>query len=109
MKDEFFSSVGRISQVVYIVRVILLVALVAVVFKVSTNYFHHDPAHEFLMPLAYFFTIVTSIFATLTILMQSIKRLHDMEKGPMWASLLFVPGLNVLFILYAVAAPSRAK
>lgn len=107
MKDEFFSSVGRINQVVYIVRVLLLVALVAVVFKVSTNYFHHDPDHEFLMPLAYFFTIVAGIFALLTILMQTIKRLHDMDKGPMWAALLFVPGVNVLFMLYAAVSPGK--
>ena len=61
------------------------------------------------MPLAYFFTLVVGIFVLFTILMQSIKRLHDMDKGPMWAALLFVPGVNVLFMLYAAVAPSRAS
>lgn len=107
MKDELFSSVGRIGQIAFIVRVVVSIALVAVVYKVGTDYFHHDEKHAFLMPLAYFFAIVAGVIATLTILMQSIKRLHDIGKGPMWAALVLVPGVNVLFLLYAAAMPSK--
>ncbi len=107
MKDELFSSVGRIGQVAYILRVLVSLALVALVYKVSTDYFHHDEKHAFLMPLAYFFTIVTGIIAVMTILMQSIKRLHDIGKGPMWAALVFVPGVNVLFVLFAALMPPK--
>ncbi len=107
MKDELFSSVGRIGQIAFILRVVVSLALVAVVYKLGTGYFHHDEKHAFLMPLAYFFTIVTLIIALLTIVMQSIKRLHDIGKGPMWAALVLVPGVNLLFLLYAAAMPSK--
>lgn len=108
MKDELFSSVGRIGPVAYIVRVLISLALVVLVYKVSTDYFLHDEKHAFLIPLAYFFTIVMGIIALMTILMQSIKRLHDIGKGPIWAALIFVPGLNILFVLYASVMPSKS-
>ena len=108
MKDELFSSVGRIGRLAFIVRVLVSLALVALVYKVSTDYFHHDEKHAFLIPLAYFFTIVTGIIALMTILMQSIKRLHDIGKGPMWSALVLIPGVNVLFILYAVVMPTKS-
>ncbi|MGC6456193.1 MAG: DUF805 domain-containing protein [Coraliomargaritaceae bacterium] len=107
MKDEFFSSVGRIGPIAYIVRVLICIALVVLVYKVSTDYFLHDEKHAFLVTLAYFFTIVTGVISLLTILMQSIKRMHDIGRGPMWAALLFIPGLNVLFVLYASVMPSK--
>lgn len=107
MKDELFSSVGRIGQIAFIVRVVVSLAIVAIVYKVGTDYFHHDEKHAFLMPLAYFFAIVAGVIATLTILMQSIKRLHDIGRGPIWAALVLVPGVNILFLLYAAVMPSK--
>ena len=107
MKDAFFSSEGRIGQAAFMVRVVVMVALVAAVFYFGIDYFSHDEAHHFLMPLAYFLGIVASVLALFCILMQLIKRLHDMGKGPFWSVLLLVPGVNVLFLLYAAAAPTK--
>ena len=105
--DSFLSSEGRIGQVAFIIRVVVLAAIVALVFKFGIDYFNHDEEHKFLMPLAYFFGIVASIIALLILLMQVLKRLRDMGKGPFWSVLLLVPGLNVLFVLYAAAMPSK--
>ena len=107
MKDKLFSSVGRIGQIAFIVRVLVSLALVALVYKVSADYFHHDEKHAFLITLAYFFTIVAAIIAFTTILVQSIKRLHDIGKGPIWAILVLIPGVNILFFLYAAVMPSK--
>lgn len=107
MKDKFFSSEGCIGQVAFVVRTILLAIFVYAVFHFSIEYFKHDEAHAFLMPLAYFFGIVAAIFASFTLIMQFIKRLHDMGKGPALSILLIVPVLNVLLLLYAAAMPSK--
>jgi len=105
MKDDFFSSVGRIGRIAFILRVLMALVSVLLVYKFSTDYFHHDEKHAFLITLAYFFTIVTAVFALLVIMMQSIKRLHDIGRGSIWAALVFVPGINVLFLLYAAVMP----
>ena len=107
MKDAFFSSEGRIGQAAFILRVVVLIALVAGVFYFGIDHFSHDEAHHFLLPLAYFFGIVASVLALFCILVQLIKRLHDMGKGPFWSVLLLVPVVNVLFLLYAAMAPAK--
>lgn len=105
MTESFFSSEGRIGRLVFTGRVLLLLLLVALVFFLGIRHFSHDEAHGFLMPLAYFFGIVASVFATFTILMNLIKRLHDMDRPVFWSALLFVPGVNVLLLLWAALAP----
>ena len=114
MNDEqFFSSEGRIGGGTLLLRTII--ALVAQALTVAVCVYlldlaHLSPFHEdhaFLMPLFYFFVIVTGIFVLFTVMMQLIKRLHDMGKGPMFAALTFVPGVNVLFLIYAILAPAK--
>jgi uncharacterized membrane protein YhaH (DUF805 family) len=41
-------------------------------------------------------------------LMQLLKRLRDMGKGAYFSLLMLIPGVNVLFLLYACVAPSKA-
>ncbi|ADE54350.1 DUF805 domain-containing protein [Coraliomargarita akajimensis] len=105
MTESFFSSEGRIGRLLFAGRVLLLLLLTALVFFLGIRHFSHDEAHAFLMPLAYFAGVVASVFATFGILMNLIKRLHDMNKPVILSALIFVPGVNVLMVLYASLVP----
>lgn len=107
MKESFLSSEGRIGQVPFILWIVALTVFVYAVFHFGIEYFSHDEDHKFLMPLAYFFGILATVISMMVLLMQTIKRLHDMGKGPFLSVLLIVPGVNVLFLLYAAVAPSK--
>ena len=116
MNDEsFFSSEGRIGGGTLLLRTVMALVAQALTVAVCVYLLHlahlspFDEKHEFLMPLFYFFVIVTSVFVLFTVMMQLIKRLHDMGKGPMLAALTFVPGVNVLFLVYAILAPGKKE
>ncbi|MEO0510363.1 MAG: DUF805 domain-containing protein [Verrucomicrobiota bacterium] len=105
MNQSFLSSEGRISRPIYIVRIVLLALLTAAISKVAIDYFNEWHKGHY-APLGIFVTIVTSIICGFIGMMQLIKRLHDMGKGPFLAVLLIVPGANVLLLLYAAIAPA---
>ena len=116
MNDEqFFSSEGRIGGGTLLLRTIIALfaqALTVGVCVLLLHLAHLSPfqeGNEFLMPLFYFFVIVTGIFVLFTVMMQLIKRMHDIGKGPMLAALTFVPGVNILFLIYAILAPAKKE
>lgn len=107
MKDSFLSSEGRIGRLVFIVRLFLLIALVASITGAALRFFEHwhHGAH---MPLGYFVGLVAALICTFIVLMQLIKRLHDMGKPVALAILLLLPGVNVLLLLYAAVMPAKS-
>ena len=108
MNEPFLSSEGRISRPVFVLRIALLAALAFGIVKGAIHYFDHWH-HGAYAPLGVFVGIVASAFCVFAGLMQLIKRLHDMGKGPFWSALLLLPGVNVLFLLYAAVAPACSE
>lgn len=106
MKESFISSEGRIGRFTYIVRLALLLALVFGISKVAIDYFAHWE-HGHYSALGPFTGIIAALICGLMLLMQLLKRLHDMGKPSYWSILLLVPGLNVLLLLYATVAPAK--
>jgi len=106
MKESFISSEGKIGRVVFIVRIVILAVLTALVAHYAIDYFHHWH-HGTYAPLGIFVSIVCGLITTLIGLMQLLKRLRDMDKGAYLSILLLIPGVNVLLLLYAAAAPSK--
>jgi len=106
MKESFMSSEGRIGRPQYVLRLVLLVALVIGVTYFSVDYFKdwHEGHYSALGP---FCGIIAGLICGLALMMQFIKRLHDMGKPVYWSILLLFPGVNVLLLLYAAVAPSK--
>jgi uncharacterized membrane protein YhaH (DUF805 family) len=107
MKDSFISSEGRIGRVIFIVRVLILAVLTALVTHYAMEYFHHWH-HGTYLPLGVFVSLIFGLVCYLIILMQLLKRLRDMGKGAFWSIWLLIPGPNLLLLLYAAVAPSKA-
>lgn len=107
MKDSFISSEGCIGRFVFIVRIVLLLVLVLGGTKVAIDYFDHWH-HGNYSPLGPFLGIVIAVICALAALMQLLKRFRDMGKPAYWSLFMLVPGLNVLVLLYAAVAPSKA-
>lgn len=110
MKDTFISSEGEIGRLAFTVRVLLLALVASLIAYFAVDYFsdwgHHGATFR---PLGVFIGIVATLFCVLIGLMQLLKRLRSMGKQPYLSLLLLVPGVNILFILYAMAAPAKAK
>lgn len=106
MKDTFISSEGRIGRFAYIIRLALLVAVVFFSAKVAIDYFA-DWHHGHYSALGPFVGIIVGLICALIVLMQLLKRLHDMGKPSYLSILMLVPGVNVLLLLYAAVAPSK--
>lgn len=106
MKESFISSEGRIGRFIYIVRLALLLALVFCISKVAIDYFAHWE-HGHYSALGPFLGIIAALICGLMLLMQLLKRLHDMGKPSYLTILLLVPGPNVLLLLYAAVAPAK--
>ena len=108
MIDSFFSSAGRIGRFAFILRLVVLAAIVYGVWLAASHYFAswHDGVFG---SLAVFLTIIAGLIALFTGLMQLLKRLRDMGKEAYMTLLMFIPGVNILFLLYAAAAPSKAE
>jgi uncharacterized membrane protein YhaH (DUF805 family) len=110
MKNSFLSSEGVIGRLSFILRLALLVAIAAgisfgaIYFFKHPDYFHHGAFGT----LGIFFSIVASLICAMAGLMQLLKRLRDMGKEAYLTLLMLVPGVNVLFLLYACVAPSKS-
>lgn len=92
----------------FIITLVVLSAIVYGVWMWSSHFFAHWH-HGTFGTLAIFLTLVFGLIAIFTALMQLIKRLHDLRKPPYWTLLMLIPGVNVLFLLYAVAAPGKSE
>ena len=108
MESSFLSSEGRIGRMTFVVRIIAL-SLFAVSFSyIAYSYFAHNFHHGEFATLGIFCSIVIVLICKLAGLMQLLKRLRDMGKDAYLSLLMFLPGVNVLFLLYACTAPPKA-
>jgi uncharacterized membrane protein YhaH (DUF805 family) len=108
MNNSFLSSEGVIGRFSFICRLVLIVAIAAAVSYAAIYYFAHHFHHGTFGTLGVFVSIVASLLAAMAGLMQLLKRLRDMGKGAYLTLLMLIPGVNVLFLLYACVAPSKA-
>ncbi|MEN8662816.1 MAG: DUF805 domain-containing protein [Lentimonas sp.] len=108
MIESFFSSEGRLGRFAFILRLVILAAIVFGVWEVASNFFAHWH-HGTFGTLAVFFTIVAAMLVSFIGLMQLLKRLRDMGKAAYWTLWMLIPGVNILFLLYTVVAPSKGE
>lgn len=107
MDTNFLSSEGRIGRMTFIVRIILICLVASGLAYIAYSYFAHNFHHGEFVTLGIFCSIVIAIIAIFTGLMQFLKRLRDMGKEAYFSLLMLLPGVNVLFLLYACSAPSK--
>ena len=108
MLNSFISSEGRIGRFAFILRIAILAAIVYGVWMWASHFFAHWH-HGTFGTLAVFMTIVFGLIASFIGLMQLLKRLRDMGKAAYNTLWMFVPGVNVLFLLYVAVAPSKGE
>lgn len=108
MKDIFISSEGCIGRIAFTIRIIVLALVTLSITKVAINYFDHWH-HGNYSPLGPFVGIVVAIVCLLISLMQFLKRLRDMGKPAYWSLLMFVPGINLLLLVYMALAPRKLQ
>ena len=107
MKTSFLSSEGRIGPMTFVVRIIAICLVALGLSYIIYSYFAHNFHHGEFATLGVFCSIVIGIIAILTGLMQLLKRLRDMGKEAYLSLLMLLPGVNVLFLVYACIAPSK--
>ena len=109
MSKSFLSSEGSIGRFKFTLSLVALIALTAGIgygadyFFTHPEYFHHGTFGT----LGIFFAIIGALICSMIGLMQLLKRLRDMGKGAYLTLLMLVPGVNVLFLLYACVTPSK--
>lgn len=108
MKDIFISSEGCIGRIAFTIRIIVLALITLSITRVAINYFDHWH-HGNYSPLGPFVGIVVAVFCLLISLMQFLKRLRDMGKPAYWSLLMFVPGINLLLLVYMALAPGKMQ
>lgn len=108
MKESLISSEGRLGRFSFILRIVILAVLVYAVYE-AASYTFERVWHGHFGTLAVFMTIVAGLICSFVALMQVLKRLRDMGKGAYLSLLMLVPGVNVLFLLYAAIAPSQSE
>lgn len=108
METSFLSSEGRIGRMTFLVRIIVLCLSAAGLSYLLYSYFAHSFHHGEFATLGVFCSIVVGVIAQLAGLMQLLKRLRDMGKEAYLSLIMLLPGVNVLFLLYACTAPSKA-
>ncbi|MFL2847947.1 MAG: DUF805 domain-containing protein [Coraliomargaritaceae bacterium] len=106
MKEQIFSSLGTIGPINYFIRILLFVAIPFIVTVFSVNFFSHWH-HGTHLPLGIFIGLIFTLFSIFVILMQTIKRLNDIGKPPIYSLLLLIPLINILFILVLLCLPRK--
>ena len=109
METSFLSSEGRIGRMAFLTRILALTLFAGGLCYVAYQYFAHQFHHGEFVTLGIFCSIVIAIIAKLACLMQLLKRLRDMGKEAYFALLMLLPGVNLLFLVYACAAPPMTK
>ena len=107
METNFLSSQGRISRTTFIVRIVALSLFAIGLSYIAYSYFAHSFHHGEFTTLGIFCSIVIVLICKFAGLMQLLKRLRDMGKEAYLSLLMLLPGVNVLFLIYACVAPSK--
>ena len=106
MKEALFSSVGTIGRINYFIRILLFVAIPFFATILSVNFFSHWH-HGTHLPLGIFIGLIFVLISIFSILMQTIKRLNDIGKAPIYSVLLLIPFVNLVLILLLLFIPRK--
>ena len=91
---EFFKNEGRLNRLPYFIRVAILGGLQRLLFKVLSN---NNLALGFLFRGLLFVILVAVITV---VLLQVIKRLHDMDHSGWYSLLLLIPLVNLALVIF---------
>ena len=106
MKEQLFSSLGSINRMHYLLRLLVFIAIPFFVTVISLNFFSHWH-HGTHLPLGIFIGLITSLIGVFAILMQTLKRLNDLDRSPFYSVLLAIPFVNFLLIFLLLCLPGK--
>jgi uncharacterized membrane protein YhaH (DUF805 family) len=110
IKEEIFSFKGRIRRSAFVIRYVLSLISFWIVMAVFILGFFIGVFDAFfnissiLDSLLFLFPFFILLLILPVILVQTVKRLHDLDKDGFWALLWFVPPIGFVFLLYLVFA-----
>lgn len=93
--EKFFSPEGRLGRKKYIIRILLL-SIPSVIFQIIIEEFIGESILILSAPLL--------IGVGVLIIIQAIKRLHDLDLSGLWCLVSFIPLVNFFFGLYLLFA-----
>lgn len=101
---------GRINRATYLGSIIFvgifsILAAVAMVNFAEWAYFCNKIWHIFILYSCSFLFFLLACLGIYLFCICSMKRLNDFSEAGYWAILLFVPGLNVILLLYLLLMP----
>lgn len=96
IKKGYFSYEGRLNRKVYIIRILILLMIIHFASLMGTIE----------VGITFDNLIGTAIIigASIAIVMITIRRLHDLGKNWTWALLMFIPVVNIAFLIYLFIA-----
>lgn len=92
-KEMFFSYKGRLSRKNYLTRVILIPIILTYLYSINKN-----EENSITLFLSIFFSIPLCYF----LIIQSIKRFHDLDLNGWYCVLFFIPYFNFFLIIYLI-------
>lgn len=97
IKDNFYSYKGRLNRKPYLIRYAIII-IIAFLNRLAADTVGGPNAGQGIIFNIIVFLLGVSIF------MLDIKRLHDLGKSGYWVLLIFVPLVNIGFLLYLLIA-----
>lgn len=97
IKENFYSYKGRLNRKPYIIRYGILIIIMILNKLLAQGLGGPNVGHGLV------FNIVVVLIGV-SIFMIDIKRLHDLGKSGYWVLLMFVPLVNIIFLIYLLLA-----
>jgi uncharacterized membrane protein YhaH (DUF805 family) len=97
IKECYFSYEGRLNRKIYIIRI--LITLMIIHFTSLINSTQASVSFDNIIGA------VIIIACSISIMMLSIRRAHDLNKKWPWALLIFIPG-GILYLFIAAGSPT---
>ena len=97
IKDNFYSYKGRLNRKPYLIRYAIIIIIAFLNRLVADTVAGPNAGHGII------FNIIVFLLGV-SIFMLDIKRLHDLGKSGYWVLLMFVPLVNIGFLLYLLIA-----
>lgn len=114
LKVHLFNPSGRFRRIPFIVWIcisnfILLIGIGLAFSLLMIASTFTEPQSNILVILAISFGVILTILIIITNFIFIIRRLHDCNYSGWFSVLIFIPYLNVLFILYLVFAKGNVE
>lgn len=97
IKESYFSYEGRLNRKIYIIRI--LITLMVIHFASLIN------STQAFVSFDNIIGAVIIIACSISIMMLSIRRVHDLNKKWPWALLIFIPG-GILYLFIVAGSPN---